>query len=424
MYMLFGGLNGGLGMPKRVQEMSALQVKRMTRPGLHAVGGVSGLCLAVGPGDRRCWILRATIGGKRRELGLGAFPDVTLAQAREAARAARQQIREGIDPTAEREAARRALLVEQATRMTFDQCATEVVKVKQAESSNPKHAAQWESTLATYASPIIGKLPVADIELAHVVQVLEPYWHDKTETMTRVRQRIEAVLSWATARGYREGDNPARWRGNLDTVLPKPTKIAKVKHHAALPIPEMGAFMSGLRQRGGVAARALEFTILTAARSGEVRGATWAEIDLAAKTWTIPADRMKAGRDHRVPLSPAALELLERQPRQQDNNLIFPGVRGGVMSDATMAAVLKRMDVPATVHGFRSTFRDWTAEYTSTPHHVAEMALAHTIKNAAEAAYRRGDLLEKRRRLMDQWAEFCAAPATAATVTPIREASR
>lgn len=404
--------------------MSALQVKRLSKPGLHAVGGVSGLCLAIGPGDRCCWILRTMIGGKRRELGLGAFPDVTLAQAREAARATRQKIREGVDPAAEREAARRALLVEQAARMTFDQCAAEVVKVKQAESSNPKHAAQWESTLATYASPIVGKLPVADIELAHVVQALEPHWHDKTETMTRVRQRIEAVLSWATARGYRAGDNPARWRGNLDTVLPKPTKIAKVKHHAALPIPEMGAFMADLRQRGGVAARALEFTILTAARSGEVRGATWAEIDLAAKTWTIPADRMKAGRDHRVPLSPAAVELLERQPCQQGTNLIFPGARGGVMSDATMAAVLKRMDVPVTVHGFRSTFRDWTAEYTSTPHHVAEMALAHTIKNAAEAAYRRGDLLEKRRRLMEQWAEFCAAPATAATVTPIREASR
>lgn len=404
--------------------MSALEVKRLTRPGRHAVGGVSGLYLFIGPGAKRCWTLRAIIGGRRRELGLGAYPDVSLAQARDAARVARQQIREGVDPAAEREAARRALIAEQNKRITFDQCAAAVVKVKQAEASNPKHAAQWENTLETYASPVLGKLAVDDIELAHVVKALEPHWHTKTETMTRVRQRIEAVLSWAIARGYRSGDNPARWRGNLDTVLPKPSKIAKVKHHKALPIPEMGPFMAELRQRKGAAARALEFTILTAARSGEVRGATWDEIDLEGRTWTIPAERMKAGKDHRVPLSPAAVSLLQHQPRHADNALVFPGTRGRSMSDATLAAVLKRMDIPATVHGFRSTFRDWTAEYTSTPHHVAEMALAHTIRNQAEAAYRRGDLLEKRRRLMEQWAEFCASTtASVVTVTPIREAS-
>lgn len=411
-------------MPRRVREMSALEVKRLTQPGRHAVGGVSGLYLFIGPGAKRCWTLRATIGGHRRELGLGAYPDVSLAQAREAARAARQQIRDGVDPAAEREAARRALIAEQNKRITFDQCAAAVVKVKQAEASNPKHAAQWENTLATYASPVLGKLAVDDIELAHVIQALEPHWHTKTETMTRVRQRIEAVLSWAIARGYRDGDNPARWRGNLDTVLPKPSKIAKVNHHKALPIPEMGAFMADLRQSNGAAARALEFTILTAARSGEVRGATWDEIDLSAGIWTIPAERMKAGKDHRVPLSPAAMALLERQPRHADSAVVFPGTRGRSMSDATLAAVLKRMDVPVTVHGFRSTFRDWTAEYTSTPHHVAEMALAHTIKNQAEAAYRRGDLLEKRRRLMEQWAEFCATTtAPTASVTAIRGVS-
>lgn len=411
-------------MPARAKELSALEVKRLTLPGRHAVGGVSGLYLFIGPGAKRCWTLRVTIGAHRRELGLGAYPDVSLAQAREAARAARLKIRVGIDPIAEREAARRAIIADQNKHITFDECAAAVVKVKQSEASNPKHAAQWANTLTTYASPVLGKLAIDDIELAHIVQALEPYWGTKTETMTRVRQRIEAVLSWAIARGYRKGDNPARWRGNLDTVLPKPSKIAKVKHHAALPIPEMGTFIAALRLRKGTAARALEFTILTAARSGEVRGATWDEIDLAASTWTIPAERMKAGRSHRVPLSPAILELLQHQQKKSGCDLIFPGSSGRAMSDATLAAVLKRMDVPVTVHGFRSTFRDWTAEHTSTPHHVAEMALAHTIKNTAEAAYRRGDLLEKRRRLMEQWAEFCASPsAPAATVTPIREAS-
>lgn len=409
-------------MPKRSRELSALEVKRLSKPGRHAVGGVSGLYLFIGPGAKRCWTLRVTIGERRRELGLGAYPDVTLAQAREAARTARQRIQEGVDPAAEREAAQRALVAEQNRQITFDECAAAVMKVKRAEASNAKHAAQWESTLKTYASPVLGNLAVADITLAHVVKVLEPNWSTKTETMTRVRQRIEAVLSWATARGYRGSDNPARWRGNLDTVLPKPTKISKVKHHQALPIPEIGSFIAELRGREGGAARALEFAILTAARSGEVRGATWDEIDVASRIWTIPAERMKARNPHRVPLSEAVIALLENQPRHANTNLIFPGARGGSMSDATMAAVLKRMGIAVTVHGFRSTFRDWTAEYTSTPHHVAEMALAHTIKNQAEAAYRRGDLLEKRRRLMEQWADFCGSlTTTSASVTPIRE---
>jgi integrase len=356
-------------------------------------------------------------------MGLGGYPDIGLADAREAARLARKRILDGEDPIAQRRAARRALIAEQQKLMTFDQCAAAVIEVKRQEARNAKHAKQWETTLATYASPELGQLAIGEIELAHIVNVLEPHWTTKTETMTRVRQRIETVLAWAIARGYREGDNPARWRGNLDAILPKPAKVSKVAHHKALPYEEVGAFMHDLRRRNGIAARALEFTILTAARSGEVRGATWDEIDLDAGVWTIPGERMKAGREHRVPLSPAAIELLEALPRYEGINFVFPAPRLGQLSDAGMSAVLKRMGVGVTVHGFRSTFRDWTAERTSTPHHVAEMALAHTIKNSAEAAYRRGDMLEKRRRLMEQWADYCAAPASGASVTAIREAS-
>ncbi|MGP5307142.1 tyrosine-type recombinase/integrase [Vreelandella alkaliphila] len=409
-------------MPKKARELSALEVKRLSEPGRHAVGGVSGLYLQVTPGAGRSWILRTLVGKRRREMGLGGYPDVGLSDAREAARHARKRLLEGEDPIAQRQAARRALIAEQQKLITFDQCAAAVIEVKRQEARNAKHAKQWETTLATYASPELGQLAVGEIELAHIVNVLEPYWTTKTETMTRVRQRIETVLAWAIARGYREGDNPARWRGNLDAILPKPAKVSKVAHHKALPYEEVGAFMHDLRQRNGTAARALEFTTLTAARSGEVRGATWDEIDLDAGVWTIPGERMKAGREHRVPLSPAAIELLEALPRYEGINFVFPAPRLGQLSDSGMSAVLKRMGVDVTVHGFRSTFRDWTAERTSTPHHVAEMALAHTIKNSAEAAYRRGDMLEKRRRLMEQWADYCAAPVATASVTAIREA--
>lgn len=411
-------------MPKKARELSAIEVKRLSEPGRHAVGGVSGLYLQVTPGAGRSWILRTLVGNRRREMGLGGYPDVGLADARDAARIARKRLLEGEDPIAQRQAARRALIAEQQKLMTFNQCAAAVIEVKRQEARNAKHAKQWETTLATYASPTMGELGVAEIELAHIVNVLEPHWTTKTETMTRVRQRIETVMSWAIARGYREGENPARWRGNLDAILPKPAKVAKVAHHKALTYENVGVFMNDLRQRSGIAARALEFTILTAARSGEVRGATWEEIDLGAGIWTIPAERMKAGREHRVPLSSDAVELLEALPRYEGVELVFPAPRLGQLSDAGMSSVIKRMAVDVTVHGFRSTFRDWTAERTSTPHHVAEMALAHTIKNSAEAAYRRGDLLEKRRQLMEQWAEFCASPsAPAATVTPIREAT-
>lgn len=409
-------------MPRIARELTALEVKRLFAPGFHAVGGVPGLMLKVSQTGGRSWVLRMRIADRRRDIGLGAFPAVTLAQARDKARGMRESVAQGQDPLAERQASRAALLAEQRRRITFDQCAAEVVKVKKAESRNIKHAAQWESTLATYASPTLGDLPVSEIELAHVVRVLEPHWQTKTETMTRVRQRIEAVLSWATVRGYRKGDNPARWRGCLDAVLPKPSRVAKVTHHRALPAAEVGHFMRGLRSREGMAARALEFAILTAARSGEVRGACWEEIDLEARIWTIPAERMKVGKPHRVPLSRDALALLEGLPHEEGSSLVFFPPRGRQLSENAMIALLKRMEVDATAHGFRSTFRDWAAESTAYANEVAEKALAHSIRNESEAAYRRGDLLEKRRRLMDDWAKFCAAVPITGSVTPIRKA--
>ncbi|MBP6130893.1 site-specific integrase [Thauera sp.] len=410
-------------MPKIAKELTALEVGRLKVEGLHAVGGVAGLHLQVTSTGARSWILRAKIGAKRRDIGLGAYPGVTLAQAREKARDARQAIAEGRDPVAERAAARSALAAAHGAEITFDECVVKFIDAKSAEWKNPKSAAQWSASLTTYASPTIGSLQVRDVELAHILKILEPVWTTKTETATRVRGRIENVLDWATVRGFRKGDNPARWRGHLDKLLAKPSKVAKVEHHTALPIDAMWAFMESLQKREGLAARALEFLILTAVRSGEVRGATWDEVDLQSRVWTIPAERMKGGKEHRVPLSDRALELLKALPRLADSNLVFPAPRGGQMSDMTLLAVMRRMNVDAVPHGFRSTFRDWAAERTNYPRDVAEMALAHTIGDKVEAAYRRGDLFEKRARLMADWAKFCALKSPEGAVIPLHPES-
>lgn len=406
-------------MPKQAAELGPLAVSRLTEPGLHFVGGVPGLALQVAPTGARTWVLRMMVAGRRRDMGLGGFPAVTLAQARDAAREARAKVRDGIDPIEQSRAARSKLQAEQAAALTFDQCAAKFIKAHTPSWSNPKHAQQWTNTLQTYASPVLGELLVRDVELSHVLAVLEPIWHAKTETASRVRGRMEQVLDWATARGYRQGLNPARWRGHLDKLLPAPAKVAKVEHHDALPVGEVGAFMVKLRAAAGMGARALEFAILTAARSGEVRGARWDEIDLAGAVWTIPADRMKAGREHRVPLTVPALALLQALPRMADCPLVFPSARNGELSDMTLSAVLRRMKVGAVPHGFRSTFRDWAAERTNYPREVAEMALAHTIGDKVEAAYRRGDLFEKRRRLMDDWAAFLARVEQPGVVVPL-----
>jgi integrase len=359
------------------------------------------------------------VGGKRRDLGLGGFPDVTLAGAREAARKAREKIKEGIDPIEDGKARRSALHARRASAMTFSEAADAYIAVKESEWGNAKHGAQWRNTLRDHAFPVIGNILVRDISQAHVLRVLEPIWLTKTETAARLRGRIERVLDWARVRGYRDGENPARWRGHLDTLLQTPGKVQKVAHHAALDWHHLGAFMADLRRQEGMGARALEFAILVAARSGEVRGATWAEIDLDAGTWTVPGTRMKAKREHRVALNDEALALLEAMPR--DGDLVFPNTKGTALSDMTLTAVLRRMgrnDI--TVHGFRSTFRDWCAESTNYPRDVAEMALAHTIGDKVEAAYRRGDLFKKRRLLMRDWGRYAGKVQAPADVRPLR----
>lgn len=411
-------------MARKAEELGPLAVSRLKDPGLHAVGGVSGLYLQVLPTGARTWVLRATIGGKRRDMGLGGFPDVPLARARDRARDARELIDKGHDPIEVRREAKAKLRAERARVVTFEDAAKAYMAAHETSWRNAKHAWQWKNTLEKLAYPKIGKLSVRDIEVAHVLQVLEPIWKDRTETASRLRGRIELVLDWATARGFRDGLNPARWKGHLDKMLANPTKIKAGGHMEALPVDEVGGFMVELRKVGGMGARALEFAILCAARSGEVRGATWAEIDLQAKVWTIPAGRMKMGREHRVPLAPAAIELLEKLPKIAGTDLVFPSSSGKALSDRTLLAVIRRMGLTATTHGFRSTFRDWCGEYTNFPREVAEAALSHAVGDAVERAYRRGDALEKRRRLMDAWAGFCAKAPTVKrsddNITPMR----
>ena len=437
-------------MPKIAKELTALEVKRLAHPG-HAghakfpVGGVPGLLLQITQSGGRSWQLRTMIAGKRRVIGLGAFPTLSLAQARERAREVLVGIRRGIDPIEERKVARAALAAAQARGLTFDAAAEQFLEGKVEEFRNAKHAAQWRSTLSTYASPALGDMLVDDIRVADVQRALVPIWLEKTETATRVRGRIEAVLSWATVAGHREGDNPARWKGNLDALLPKPSKVAKVTNHPALALGDAAEWFSNLRKREGMAARALEFAALTAARSGEVRGATWDEIDLHSKLWTISAERMKAGREHRVPLTAKAISLLKSLSHEAGNNHVFPAPRGGVLSDMSLSAVMRRMQKaaetaavsagvsindagwrdprsgrPAVPHGLRSTFRDWAAERTEFPREMAELALAHDVGSAVERAYRRGDMVERRRALMSAWARFLENDIFP-SVIPLRE---
>lgn len=364
-------------------------------------------------------------------MGLGAVHTVTLPEARAKAKECRLILLEGKDPLETRKASKLAEALERAKMMTFDQCAAAYIAAHRSGWKNAKHASQWGNTLETYASPIIGKMPVALVDTALVVKVLSqrgkdklPLWESKTETATRLRGRIESILDWATVSKYRQGDNPARWRGHLDNLLADPSRSKRTVHHPALPWQAVGAFMATLRKQEGIAAKAVELAILTACRSGEVRLATWAEFDLDAALWVIPAERMKAKREHRVPLSAAALALLESMPRM--GNLVFPGAKPGKpLSDMSLTAVLRRMkrgDI--TVHGFRSSFRDWCAESVANafPREVCEHALAHSLPDKVEAAYRRGDLIEKRTMLMQAWADYCGKVPEAASVTPIRGA--
>lgn len=407
-------------MTKTVEKLTAAAVSRANKPGYYGDG--ARLYLQVSGTGTKSWIFRYERYGKERQMGLGPMHTVSLSEARDKAKECRASLLAGVDPLDARDAEKLALKLNQTKNVTFDYCAKEYIAAHRGGWKNAKHAAQWGSTIATYASPIIGSLPVGSIDTALVVKVLQPISQEKTETATRLRSRIESILDWATVSKFRAGENPARWKGHLEKLLADPNKVGKVEHHAALPWQEIGEFMAELRRREGSAARAVEFGILTADRSGEIRGARWNEFDLDAALWTVPAERMKAGREHRVPLSTAALALLKGLPQIGDT--VFPGQRGDApLSDRSLTAVLRRMDrKDITVHGFRSTFRDWCAESVrnSFPREVCEHALAHSLPDKVEAAYRRGGLIEKRKVLMQVWTDYCARPAVSASVAPIR----
>jgi integrase len=397
-----------------------MEVSRIEKTGINAVGGVDGLSLQVADGGSRSWILRAVIGKKRRHIGLGGYPDVTLSQARERARDIKDKIFQGIDVVMERQQARETLIAAQSARLTFAAAARRKHDALSREFRNPNHSPEWLRSLERYTFDVFGDMDVNDVALPHIVKALEPIWHTKTDTAKRVRQRIEAVLSWAIVAGHRKGDNPARWKGNLSEILSAPAKIHKVKHFDALDWKDVPEFMTALHQREGVGARALEFAILTAARSGEVRGAKWHEIDWQAKTWTVESARMKGGKEHIVPLSPRALAILNDQPRMLESEYIFASNQGGMLSNMSLLAVCRRMDVPATPHGFRSSFKDWARNRSSFPDEVSELALAHVSTDATRAAYARDALLPARAQLMDSWAEFCETPFVVGNVIDIR----
>jgi integrase len=420
-------------MARQQQRLSALQVSKLTKPGLYGDGG--GLTLQITATGAKSWLLRYMVAGKPFGMGLGPTHTVSLAEARQKALDARKLLLDGINPLAAKKQNQIAAALADAKMMSFDQCAEAYILAHKVGWKNAKHGDQWTNTLNTYASPVFGHLPVAEIDTGLVVKCLAPIWESKTETASRVRGRIESVLGWATTSGYRTGENPARWKGHLENLLATISKSSRTKNHPSLPWQRIGAFMSALRVREGVSARAVEFAILTACRSGEVRGARWSEFDTAGKLWTIPAERMKAKREHQVPLSDAALALLESMTKGDDADVVFAGTKGQPLSDMSLTAVIRRMNgdkkpvwadangESITVHGFRSTFRMWAAETTNYPREVAEHALAHQLPDAVERAYQRGSQFAKRAALMAEWAVYCATVPTDAVVQPIRGAA-
>ncbi len=395
----------------KAKGLTQIGVQRLKEPGLHCDG--LGLYLDVQKTGSKSWALRYMLNGRARCMGLGGYPEITLAGAREKAAAYRAVIKSGIDPLEAKHELKAKSRADAAKRINFKQAASQYIESHKAGWKNEKHIQQWQNTLRDYAEPIIGNLDVSKVEVAHILQILQKdnFWTTKTESATRLRGRLEKILDWATVRGFRTAANPARWKGNLEALLPAPGKVQKRSNFPALPYKQMADFMAKLQTVGGTAARAVEFAILTAARSGEVRGARWEEVDLKEKVWTIPAERMKMKKEHRIPLSDAAIKVLQKMV-PQEAGLIFQGreKNGEVqaLSDMTLSAVLRRMEYKTeTIHGFRSSFRDWGAELTDYPSEVLEMALAHKVANSVERAYRRGDLFEKRNGLMSDWAKFC-----------------
>jgi len=393
-------------MPRHAQPLSSRRVRSLKTRGFYCDGG--GLYLQVSPAGSKSWVFRYALAGRKRDMGLGSITTFTLAEARERARKMRQLVADGIDPIDQRNKTRGNA----ATALTFRQCAERYVAAHEASWRNGGRA--WLASLATYVFPVFGDVAIAAVDLPLVMQAIEPIWTTKPVTANNVRNRVEMVFDWAKVRGLRQGENPARWKGHLDTLLPNRKKIAPVVHRAALAYREVGQFMMELRTLTDTSARALEFQILTAARSGEVVGARWHEINMAERVWTIPAARMKAGREHRVPLSKAAMAVVERQAALRENEYLFPGAkRGQPVSIAAPMVVIAKLGRKGeiTAHGFRSAFRDWAAEQTNFPREIAEASLAHTIGDATERAYHRGDFIAKRRQIMDAWARYCAAPA-------------
>ncbi len=407
-------------------RFNALALRRISKPGRYADGDRTGLYLKVGPTGGRSWQFRYRRNGKTVWLGLGAEPGVGLADARESARECRKLLASGLDPLAEKRKREADAKAAQAA-MCFRAVAELYLAAHSPGWRNPKHRQQWQNTLRDYVLPVIGDMAIAAVDTGAVMKIVEPLWHAKAETASRVRGRIESILDYAKARNWRSGENPARWRGHLDHLLPARSKVQRVEHHAAVPWREIGGLMEKLTEQSGVSATALRFAILTACRSGEVRGARWPEIDMRNAIWTVPASRMKAGREHRVALSDAAMDIIRAvEPlRRGADALVFPGGRaaGAPLSDVAVSKALKAAGGGnATVHGSRSSFRDWAGETTAFPREVIEMALAHRLGDTAEQAYARGDLFQKRRLLMQAWAEFCSRPAPAGDVVPLRAA--
>ncbi|MFC4623058.1 tyrosine-type recombinase/integrase [Comamonas nitrativorans] len=392
-------------MAKIAKELTAMAVSKLKGEGAYAVGGVPGLQLQI-LGASRAWVLRFVLHDKRRRMGLGSYPAVSLAEARDRARLARSLIRSGIDPIDQRTSNKETIVAAAAKSLTFAKAAEKFIAAHEDSWSNAKHRLQWVSTIGTYANPIIGQLPVAAIEQRHILQILDPIWRSKTETASRLRGRIEQVLNWAKVQGLCEGPNPARWRDHLDLLLPAPEKVSPVKHLAAVPLAEAKLMWQLICGTSGMGAQALQLQILTAGRSGEARGAKWSELDLDSAVWVIPKERMKAKREHRIPLPRQAVELLRKQPRIVGAELVFPSSRNTPLSDMTLTAVMRRLKRTEVPHGWRSTFRDWVGDCTDYPSELAEIALAHSVGSKVEQAYRRGDMLEKRRPLMQEWADF------------------